>query len=106
MPIEVYTKNINPLVEPIGRDATHAAIGDMAKNSAESNRGSVNRTDTVNITESVTSLKQAEASLAAVPVVDDVRVEEIKASINNGTYKIDAHKLASNLIDKEFSSLK
>lgn len=44
------------------------------------------------------SLQQAEAALANVPVVDASRVAEIKQAISEGRFQVDAEKVADGLI--------
>jgi negative regulator of flagellin synthesis FlgM len=45
------------------------------------------------------SLQQAEAAMAEVPVVDQSRVDEIKQAISEGHFKVDAEKVADGLIE-------
>ncbi len=45
------------------------------------------------------SLQQAEATISATPVVDQSRVDEIKAAMSEGRFKVDAEKVADGLIE-------
>lgn len=54
--------------------------------------------DKVTITETATKLKHALKSLSDGQVVDSKRVEQIKHAIDDGRYKIDTLKIASQLI--------
>ena len=45
------------------------------------------------------SLQQAEAAVSATPVVDQSRVDEIKAAMAEGRFKVDAEKVADGLIE-------
>ena len=44
-------------------------------------------------------LKQLETQLAAIPVVDRARVDNIKAAIASGQYTINTGNIAENLLD-------
>lgn len=46
-----------------------------------------------------TSMQQAEAALAEVPVVDQSKVDEIKQAMSDGLFKVDAEKVADGLIE-------
>ena len=45
------------------------------------------------------TLAKAEASIASTPVVDRARVDEIRAAISEGRFKVDAGRIADGLID-------
>ncbi|HRQ58846.1 MAG TPA: flagellar biosynthesis anti-sigma factor FlgM [Azoarcus taiwanensis] len=45
------------------------------------------------------SLAKAEATIASTPAVDRSRVDEIRAAISEGRFKVDAGKIADGLID-------
>lgn len=66
---------------------------------------STNGGDTVTLTSSVDQMLKLEESLAKIPDVDSARVTDIKASIADGSYEIDAEKIVDNLlkIEKDFS---
>lgn len=53
----------------------------------------------VNLTDKATSLQALEKSIAAAPEVDQQKVEAVRKSINEGSFKIDAERTASKLID-------
>lgn len=44
------------------------------------------------------SLKEVESSLTNTPVVDTGKVEKIRAAIADGSFKVDANKVADGLI--------
>ncbi|KAA3650064.1 MAG: flagellar biosynthesis anti-sigma factor FlgM [Proteobacteria bacterium] len=44
-------------------------------------------------------LQKAEQAIAATPVVDQARVDEIKQAISDGHFKVDANKVADGLIE-------
>jgi negative regulator of flagellin synthesis FlgM len=45
-------------------------------------------------------LKELEARLAAIPVVDRARVDSIKAAIASGQYAVNAENIAEGLLDE------
>lgn len=53
----------------------------------------------VNLSARVADLRKLEAQLAAIPVVDQARVESIKAAIANGEYTIKPENIATGLIE-------
>jgi len=54
--------------------------------------------DKVSLTEMAAGLKALEKSLADVPEVDKKRVESIKEAVTNGTYQVNANRVADKLI--------
>jgi len=53
-------------------------------------------TDSINL-----SIEASLSSLKSTPIVNADRVAELKSAIENGSYKIDNEKLASNIIASE-----
>ena len=53
----------------------------------------------VSLSARVADLRKLEAQLAAIPVVDQARVESIKAAIANGEYTIKPENIATGLIE-------
>jgi len=54
--------------------------------------------DAVSITGTASHLQRVEASLAALPEIDESRVEAIRQQVEAGTYKVNAENLADKLI--------
>lgn len=54
--------------------------------------------DAVSITGTASHLQRVEASLAALPEIDESRVAEIRQQVESGTYKVNAENLADKLI--------
>ncbi|QBQ53350.1 flagellar biosynthesis anti-sigma factor FlgM [Nitrosococcus wardiae] len=57
--------------------------------------------ETVTLTNTAEQLRETEASLASVSVVDNQKVEQIKQSIQDGSYQIDSERIADKLIALE-----
>lgn len=58
-------------------------------------------TDTVSVTSEAERLLKLEDKLADLPVVDTARVQEIKASIADGSFEVNAERIASKLMQFE-----
>jgi len=83
---------------------THNRVGTSSANKSQQSSsqatGAAAQTvkgDSVSITSQAQQLQSAQAKLNDIPEVDIKKVEEIKAAIAEGRYKIDAEKLASNI---------
>lgn len=66
---------------------------------AQPNRGADVGQTAVTLSQRSAELKQLEARLAAIPVVDRARVDSIKEAIASGQYTINAENIAEGLID-------
>jgi negative regulator of flagellin synthesis FlgM len=53
----------------------------------------------VDISGTSSRLRELEATIANVPVVDSARVEEIKQAIADGRFKVNADRVADSLIE-------
>jgi negative regulator of flagellin synthesis FlgM len=58
----------------------------------------VPKTDTVVISETAKRIQDAKASLDAIPDVRADKVAELKSRVENGTYEIQADKIAGKMI--------
>ncbi|MGO1462952.1 MAG: flagellar biosynthesis anti-sigma factor FlgM [Marinobacter sp.] len=61
------------------------------------------RGENVNLSSQARNLKQLEQKLGDYPEMDDDRIEQIRSQLENGTYKIDAEKLAQKMLDMDKS---
>ncbi|PAV25151.1 FlgM family anti-sigma-28 factor [Tamilnaduibacter salinus] len=59
------------------------------------------RADSVSLSDQSKALKSLESRLAEYPEVDDARVAEIRAALEDGSYKVDAEKLAQKMLDED-----
>lgn len=64
--------------------------------------------DTVSLTVTAARLQHLEENLAALPVVDEQRVEAVRQAIAAGTYRVDADRVADKLLafEQNLSSAK
>lgn len=61
------------------------------------------RGENVNLSSQARNLKQLEQKLGDFPEMDDARIEQIRSALENGTYKVDAEKLAQKMLDMDKS---
>ncbi len=72
-------------------------------NDSKENLSASSPAQEVNLTDTASKLRQLEAKIASQPVVDTQRVESIKKSIADGTFKVDTTRTAEKMA--EFESL-
>jgi len=79
------------------------ARGDLAAHQQET--GTPSTIDTVSLTDTSMKLRSLENRIESLPVVDSQRVEDVRRSVADGTYAIDAESIASKLVDSELGLL-
>ena len=67
--------------------------------------GTPSTVDTVSLTDTSMKLRSLENRIESLPVVDSQRVEDIRHSVEDGTYVIDAETIAGKLVDSELGLL-
>jgi negative regulator of flagellin synthesis FlgM len=74
------------------------------KNKVDSSEHNSNKatakTDTVVISDAAKRIQEARSQLDAVPDVDEEKVAQLKKEIENGTYEINADKIAGKMISE------
>ncbi|MDI9245271.1 flagellar biosynthesis anti-sigma factor FlgM [Marinobacter sp. CHS3-4] len=70
----------------------------QAKSQATNARG-----ENVNLSSQAKNLKQLEQQLGDYPEMDDDRIEQIRSALENGSYKVDAEKLAQKMLEMDES---
>lgn len=73
------------------------------KSAAESQTQAAPSRDTVSLTPQAQKLKDLESRISSLPEVDTDRVSAIKDAIANGTYEIDANRIAEKMMQFERS---
>ena len=68
---------------------------------ASTETGKSSTADTVSISDNATQLGKLGNSVDTTPVVDMQRVEQVKQAISNGSYEVDATKVADKLMQFE-----
>jgi len=59
------------------------------------------QSDQVSITPSAAKLQAVEQKLAALPVVDQARVDKLRSAVESGEYQIDTQRIAEKFIHFE-----
>ena len=77
--------------------ANRKVSGDSAASQSATNIAA-SKGDTVELTSSAKLLERLDKTLSSLPVVDNKRVDEVKAAIANGDYEIDADAIADAMI--------
>jgi len=97
------TININgvssPKVHGTTDDSKLRQPDDEPSVKAESGKSST--VDTVSLSDNAVQLGKLDNSAVAAPVVDTKRIEQVKQAISNGTYEVDAAKVADKLMQFE-----
>lgn len=65
---------------------------------AQQQTGRPSTVDTVSLTDTASRLRELENSLANMPVVDTQRVESIQRAIADGSYEMDAARIADKML--------
>ncbi len=68
---------------------------------AKSETGQSSTADTVSLSDNARQLGKIDNTAVAAPVVDSKRVEQIKQAISDGTYQVDAGKIADKVLQFE-----
>jgi len=68
---------------------------------AKPETGPSSTADTVSLSDNAVQLGKLDNSAVAAPVVDTQRVEQIKQAISDGSYEVDAKKVADKLMQFE-----
>lgn len=78
---------------------TPPASSDARPAQTQVNQGANSDQTDVRLSARASELAQMESQLAAVPLVDRARVENIKESISSGQYAINSGNIATSLLD-------
>lgn len=97
--MNIYSSQTN--VNPGSRHTER--VSDKADASSASVKASTpeSSSDTVTLTRTAGEVQKLEAQLASFPDVDNQRVADIKAAIDNGSYQVDTGKIVDKLLDME-----
>ena len=76
---------------------------DDARNAAASSRAAApTRADSATFTEGAVQLSQLESRIGQIPVADHARVAQVRQAIADGTYSVDAQKIAAKMARMEW----
>jgi negative regulator of flagellin synthesis FlgM len=71
---------------------------EQAKNDSNPSASKASSRDAVSLSEQGRAIGQMSSQLASSPAFDSAKVQAIKEAIANGSYMVDADKLADNMI--------
>jgi negative regulator of flagellin synthesis FlgM len=77
---------------------TQAPTGEQSKAQSPAARG-----ENVNLSNQAKNLNQLEQKLGEYPEMDDDRISQIRSALEDGSYKVDAEKLAQKMLDMDKS---
>jgi len=95
--------NIKTAGQP-GLSSTRSAVNSRENREgakADNVQAGTTPTDKVSLTETATQLQSLQQTLADAPVVNNERVEALRAAVADGSYQVDAAELAQNMINFE-----
>ena len=82
----------------VAKQPTQQAPAEQARTQAQNARG-----ENLNLSRQAREMKDLEQKLGEFPEMDDAKVEEIRAALADGSYKVDAEKLAQKMLDMDES---
>ncbi len=91
--------NIKP--SRAGGDARTSTVDQAGRSSQASAGKPVVEADAVTITRMAEDMLQLETQLASVPDANMERVEQLRAAISDGSYRVDLEQIVSNLLQAE-----
>ena len=89
-------------VAPLKGSNSSGAVADKSQGEGSAAAASTSQTgDHVTLTDSARSLQKIEQAVAQAPVVNTAKVAAVKQAVNNGTYKVDAGRVADKILQFE-----
>jgi negative regulator of flagellin synthesis FlgM len=82
-------------------EGSEVRVGRNEPSTAQQQTGTPSTGDTVSLTDTANQLTRLESALASLPVVDTQRVEQVQRELADGSYRVDATRVASSLIAAE-----
>jgi negative regulator of flagellin synthesis FlgM len=90
-----------PLAPPKGSNSS-GVVADKSQGEGSAAAASTSQTgDHVTLTNSARSLQKIEQAVAQAPVVNTAKVAAVKQAVNNGTYQVDAGRVADKILQFE-----
>jgi len=100
------------VIEPGNGINTHSATTGKARQSSasakekpvtnqEPNANGSSASDSVSLSDAGKAMAKLEAELAAMPDVDQARVDEIRTALASGRYQVDAENIADKLLEQD-----
>lgn len=101
---------MNVMTSKIGSYVNNAAEGarstvrpiDAAKVPSANNRAAAVSADSASFTSDAVHLSRLESNISKIPVADHERVAQVRQAIADGTYSVDARKIAARMARMEW----
>ena len=100
MPIDINTINSQSQTKRAS-DKPIKVVKDDSSSSAATGSEKTVAQDSVSLTGSAQRIQALEEQVARLPIVDTQKVEEIRTSINSGTYEFNSERIAEKMIQLE-----
>ncbi|ARU57452.1 anti-sigma-28 factor FlgM [Oleiphilus messinensis] len=92
---------VNPNQQAAQRARNETQAKDAAQSPASTPPAQANRGETVSVSNNAKSLQQLEESVKQLPDVDSEKVAKLKAAVEDGSYSVNADKLAQKMLEFE-----
>lgn len=79
-------------------ESNQVQVGRNEPSVAQQSTGRPSTVDTVSLTDTAARLREMENTLAKLPVVDNQRVEAVRQAIADGTFEVDAERVARKML--------
>ncbi|MDH3353714.1 MAG: flagellar biosynthesis anti-sigma factor FlgM [Chromatiales bacterium] len=104
MPINTITGFQGAQAQRSGESSqAHVSRSEPAVHQQET--GTPSTVDTVSLTDTSVKLRSLENEIAALPVVDSQRVEDVRQSVESGDYNADSKGIARSMVETELGLL-
>lgn len=101
MPNKIEGYKSQSLLSSAAKGAKAGAVDRTGSHPRSAENTEAGAADQVTLTQSARDLQQVAAAVANTPVVDANRVEATKRAIDNGTYQVNAGKIADKILQFE-----
>jgi negative regulator of flagellin synthesis FlgM len=100
--VKISSYSTSEPVAPVKGSNSNGVVTDKSQGEAAAASAADSKAgDTVTLTNSARSLQKIEEAVAKTPVVNQAKVAAVKQAISNGTYQIDAGRVADKLLQFE-----
>src|SRR6202050_4191592 len=89
-----------PVAKPTGSSG-NGVVADKSQGEGSVSAATAQTGDHVTLTDSARSLQKIEEAVAKTPVVDANKVDSIKQAVQNGTYQVNAGRVAGKMLQFE-----
>lgn len=84
-----------------GSDAVDNSLTRSGSNNANASVSGNSTADTVQLSTQAQELSRIQRDLQTLPEIDEARVSQVRESIDNGSYVIDADRIAAQILSDE-----